>query len=110
MRLSKQLTPFAAFNSREVSCNTLILFLLIGERGTDGILQADIPKFLPMSRASVSRNCCLLGNKTHKNQKGMGLIERDMLPNQSKLIHLTLSETGKKLYAQITSASSDKLH
>lgn len=110
MRLSKQLIPFASFNSREVSCNTLVLFLLIGERGEEGILQADIPRFLPMSRASISRNCCLLGSKTHKNQRGMGLIERDMLPNQSKLIHLTLSTTGKKLYAQITSSSSDKLH
>ena len=110
MRLSKQLIPFASFNSREVSCNTLVLFLLIGERGEEGILQADIPRFLPMSRAAISRNCCLLGSKTHKNQRGMGLIKRDMLPNQSKLIHLTLSTTGKKLYAQITSSSSDKLH
>lgn len=102
MRLSAQLLPFTLFNDREVSCTTLTIFLIIGEHDPEGVLQADITKFINTSTSSVSRNCCLLGGKTQKNTNGMGLIYRERLSLNRTLIHLSLTETGKDLYERVT--------
>jgi DNA-binding MarR family transcriptional regulator len=102
MRLSTRLLPFALFNSREVSCTTLTIFLLVGENSQEGILQADLPKHINVSTSSVSRNCCLLGEKTQKNTHGMGLVKREKHPNNQKLIVLNLTEAGRTLYDKIT--------
>jgi DNA-binding MarR family transcriptional regulator len=102
MRLSSRLLPFTLFNSREVSCTTLTIFLIVGEHSPEGILQADIPKFINISTSSVSRNCCLLGNKTQKNANGMGLIHRERHHSNQTLMHLSLTENGKALYEKLT--------
>ena len=100
MNLINALRPFAQFNEREVSCHTLILFLAIAQ-AKDGMLQAELSEMLSMSRSSVSRNCCLLSNKTQKNQRGMGLIGRKRFQYDTRLNVLTLTETGKHLYKHI---------
>ena len=98
MSLAKAILPFAKYNDREVSCTTLTIFLTIAEAGDDGLLQADLPKKLGFSSSAVSRNCCLLGSKTHKNQSGMGLIERHEHPHDSRMKILRLTTEGQQLH------------
>lgn len=102
MKLSQRLLPFTIFNDREVSCTTLTIFLVIGERDPEGVLQADLPKYIPVSTSSVSRNCCLLGMKTQKNTHGMGLVKREKHPHNQKLLVLSLTDKGRELYDKIT--------
>lgn len=101
MSLSKAILPFAKYNEREVSCTTLAIFLAIAEAGVDGLLQADLPKKLGFSSSAVSRNCCLLGHKTQKNQTGMGLIERLEHPHDSRMKILKLTADGERLYENL---------
>jgi DNA-binding MarR family transcriptional regulator len=100
MNLIKALLPFASYNQREVSCTTLIIFLAIAQ-SEEGILQSDLSDKLKISSSSVSRNCCLLGVKTQKNQNGMGLIEREAHPHDARINILKLSPKGCQLYDQL---------
>jgi DNA-binding MarR family transcriptional regulator len=100
MNLVKALLPFTLYNQREVSCTTLIIFLAIAQ-SEEGILQADLPDKLQMSSSSVSRNCCLLGLKTQKNQNGMGLITREVHPHDARINVLKLTTEGRQLYDQL---------
>lgn len=99
--LSKAITPFARFNEREVSCTTFLIFLTIAESGEDGVLQADLAKQLGLPSSSVSRNTCILSDKTQKHRAGMGLIRREVHPHDARINVLRLSDKGKDLYAQI---------
>lgn len=99
--LSKAITPFAQYNDREVSCTTLTIFLTIAEAGDDGVLQADLPKQLNLPSSSVSRNTCILSEKTQKQKSGMGLIKRESHPHDARINVLRLNDKGKDLYAQI---------
>jgi DNA-binding MarR family transcriptional regulator len=100
MNLIKALLPFASYNQREVSCTTLIIFLAIAQ-SKEGILQSDLSDKLKISSSSVSRNCCLLGAKTQKNQNGMGLIIRETHPHDARINVLKLSPEGCQLYDQL---------
>lgn len=100
MDLIKALLPFSSYNQREVSCSTLIIFLAVAQ-SQEGVLQADLPDKLQMSSSSVSRNCCLLGAKTQKNQNGMGLITRETHPHDARINVLKLTAEGRQLYNQL---------
>ena len=100
-KLSKRLLPFARFNQREVSCLTMVIFLTIAEEGDRGISQAELVESLDVPKASISRNCCLLGTKTQKNKRGMDLVRVEPHPDKASMNLLTITESGRKLNVEL---------
>lgn len=100
--LSKAIAPFAKYNPREVSCHTLLVFLLVGE-SRDGILQTDIAKRLGIPKSTISRNCGILDTTTQKGGAGMGLISREAWHVDQRIKICRLTEKGRQLFDEIHS-------
>jgi len=100
--LSRAIEPFARFNSREVSCTTLLIFLAIGE-SQEGLLQTDIARKLNIPKSSVSRNCSLLDTQTQKGESGMGLVSREPWHADQRIKLVKLTAKGRELFDEIQS-------
>lgn len=101
--LSSALLPFARLNPREINCNTLIVFLAVAEAGDTGVKQADLALRLKIAKSSVSRNCGILGNKTQKNQDGLGLINAEPWSKDPRINLLKVTDKGRDLFQTISS-------
>jgi hypothetical protein len=101
--LSKAIEPFAKFNSREVSCTTLLIFLAVGE-SHEGLLQADIAKKAQHPQLQrVSRNCGILDVTTQKGEPGMGLVTRETWHADQRIKLVKLTAKGRELFDEIYS-------
>ena len=103
MITSTKLKPLLSLNEREFSVHTLAVFLAIAEHDEEGVFQADLIKYVPISKQAISRNTCLLADKTHKGTEGMKLVSKEINPYDRKMFVLKLTDKGRKLYQDLHS-------
>lgn len=101
MITSTKLKPLLTLNEREFSIHTFAVFLAIAEHDKEGIFQADLVKYVPISKQAISRNTCLLADRTHKGGEGMQLVSKEVNPYNKKMYVLHLTDKGRKLYEDL---------
>lgn len=72
-----------------IQANAIITFLLVAQKGKEGINMREMQEILGIARSSMSRNVAILSD--YQNKKGFGLLiaQEDPFDRKSKKVFLT---------------------